>query len=1531
MFPSDQQRRLQVVNSVNPSIRAVAAPLQGGNVNPQGVGMNLQGGTYNPQQTFSSFAPINQQQTLGAVQVAHPGVLQVNPSYNAPPVFIPQTKGLAGAPAMAPGNDWVSNLEGAAQGVADTFHGIASLPPQIMRAPFTFANAFGNLGNKLGGVKGVSTEQQFANTPGNWYRHVNNASQKVQGAIDVPFDEYAANSYGGYTDAQGRPIGQTAKNFAKAGTALAIVGTSGSAITDAKNLLVKGKDIVKNIPGTITAAKGIFTNEEKLALEQSGIKLAEDSVAPAEEVANVAKNAKGEPPAQTAPTETPAEPTQQTQPSDNVNNDPNIIAAGKRENQFVDEMNNLRKQHGSDENFYNNVILNNVEADGDIGRFARNTARRVEANGENISDVLDSNLQKTPTGNHANDILNQSHYEDVTRQLRDVEKSSGQTGLYKKVMGEVSARNMNQEQATKYIGEALTNLRDGKPTVPAEQAVAQEAVAQTAPTETGLVPGEASATSVENTATGVADATNAAADANTAKQQLANVTGSQVENTTYTKILSQKNISQDVKDAISNSTHSGRSIQEIDQAAQNLVKTAPDTADALLHDKSFIQEQPDAWTAVAVSRVQALDEAGLTEQASALSDRLIEQATKLGQGLNAQKLIYRRTPLGQVAYFVRKLEGAGLKLSAEDQSSLRKALTEANGIADPYAREARQYEIAAQINEMIPKTTGDYVKATLATPRTAMATGDLSFGLRQGAVLGARYPKEWAEANVNSARMAVDPEFFHREMSAVRNATDSHGVAAYGLFKRMQLQTLAAEGKYEEAFAGKNILEGKNAKKVGVGHVVAGADRAFSGAATVLRSKVALKIIDQYGGVEKVAKEWSNKELQDLGRVINTASGRGEGGRGIVGQKFEQWAPTLSDTLFSPRLWKSRLDMVNPVYYVKLSPPARKVALESIGSFTGVVSATLAAAAAAGANVEMNPLSSDFGKIKVGDTRIDIMGGMQQNIVLAARELSGYKKSSTSGKVEKLGGGFGETSRLGVLGNAIQNKETPVLGAATRILKGKDGGGNPVNPWTEVAKLFIPINAQSAYGTYSNYRDRGLSVSKSAGAAIGDAAVSTVGLGTQTYGAPAPSAKKETVADANGDPIIGDNGKQVKIDKNLTGVARDLAISKVKDTATASAIKNTLNPNEKSLVDVSAGDLKDLRDSGKLSDTAYKQITAYKLVMTSAKSDLTPDQKKMGRLTTDQLQTAYDDGKINDYTFKKITEYKSQLAKAGLGDNAVPDGVTNDNAKAFLKKYNSQMTSYDQKKFLDINTKPTHEADNIAAQLNKDLPKELQFKSTNQLAKDFADYQKKVNTNPQYNDLEKRNLWKSFLAKAAKNQYSENVKSIFNEGGSNDLKVTLSKLSAQDLKDAVALDGVLYSTGETDSLKFSKKFRNDYGFGIPSKYDYGLPGGSGGSGSGSGGSSGGTRGFSVGSSNKDGTIDAMVNGQKVKIDPATGLIAGKGTGLSQLVPSNLSFKQPTIDTTPTKKTFKIKLPADVTGRPKPQRVTSLRAKRAKIL
>lgn len=195
---------------------------------------------------------------------------------------------------------------------------------------------------------------------------------------------------------------------------------------------------------------------------------------------------------------------------------------------------------------------------------------------------------------------------------------------------------------------------------------------------------------------------------------------------------------------------------------------------------------------------------------------------------------------------------------------------------------------------------------------------------------------------------------------------------------------------------------------------------------------------------------------------INTATGRGSLG------KLEKNAVMLNNMFFSPRLIASRVKMLNPVYYAKLDPFTRKEALKAFFNVVAAGSTFTGLAKLAGADVEMDPRSSDFGKAKIGNVRLDPFGGFQQYIVAASRLISGQSKSPNSGDMTDLTeGAFGRPTRLDIVGRFAESKANPIVGLGMAFLRGKEITGEPFSlPSVDsplknsIANRFLPMFVQ---------------------------------------------------------------------------------------------------------------------------------------------------------------------------------------------------------------------------------------------------------------------------------------------------------------------------------------------------------------------------------------------------------------------------------------------------------------------------------------
>ena len=238
-------------------------------------------------------------------------------------------------------------------------------------------------------------------------------------------------------------------------------------------------------------------------------------------------------------------------------------------------------------------------------------------------------------------------------------------------------------------------------------------------------------------------------------------------------------------------------------------------------------------------------------------------------------------------------------------------------------------------------------------------------------------------------------------------------------------------------------------------------------------------------GIEYNGNEKQYKAMAD---VINTFTGRGSLG------KLELVSKPLAAVFFSPRMWSSSIQqtIALPYFYaaagVRDTPSigggrfkptvAQKMILMDYMKYVGLTAAILMLVKAneddddkEGMKVEMDPTSSDFGKIKFGNTRFDPWGGRIQQIVLISRMMT--DSITTKGEKKTLGSTPYTPTKGALLLKFAQNKLSPSSAMVAKFLfsswkKDKETGemirvdqfGNPIGgPLSMATDNLYPIYA----------------------------------------------------------------------------------------------------------------------------------------------------------------------------------------------------------------------------------------------------------------------------------------------------------------------------------------------------------------------------------------------------------------------------------------------------------------------------------------
>ena len=470
--------------------------------------------------------------------------------------------------------------------------------------------------------------------------------------------------------------------------------------------------------------------------------------------------------------------------------------------------------------------------------------------------------------------------------------------------------------------------------------------------------------------------------------------------------------------------------------------------------------------------------------------KLINQLEALEAGeipKNPQRKIQRNRELKQLRDKIKehptmKLADAKKRMS-EQIAKLEKDLSEGNYDQKPERREIpldeegkklqkklielkKQREIRRIKNEYDKRTKGqkalDKVLEIANVPRSLMASTDFSAPLNQALIATISYPDLSAKAVQQMIKATASQDAFDQWFYELKDDP------RYDLMKELKLRISDPNSAFltakEEAFMG-----GYAEQIPGVGVLVKASERAYVQYLNKLRVDLFNRFVDRF---EEQGKTYANNPrlYKATAKYINNITGSGSLPK-IKSLDFEQFAPVFNAALFSPRLMASRIQMLNPFYFGMLPKELKIQYAKDMGSTLALGSIILTLFALYGKTqgddeekitVETDPTSSDFARIKQGDVRWDIWGGMQPYIRLAAQIGYGERKSTKTGLKQSLDGegAFG-TTRGDALATFIRGKLSPIPAIAVDLAQGRNAAGEKVTLEKELFSHLLPLSAQS--------------------------------------------------------------------------------------------------------------------------------------------------------------------------------------------------------------------------------------------------------------------------------------------------------------------------------------------------------------------------------------------------------------------------------------------------------------------------------------
>jgi hypothetical protein len=254
---------------------------------------------------------------------------------------------------------------------------------------------------------------------------------------------------------------------------------------------------------------------------------------------------------------------------------------------------------------------------------------------------------------------------------------------------------------------------------------------------------------------------------------------------------------------------------------------------------------------------------------------------------------------------------------------------------------------------------------------------------------------------------------------------------------------------------------------------------------------------DSFDVMLKSRERWFTKPVEQfekdaISNYINISTGRGNLGNHAAA------AQTLATVFWAPRLMASRIQYLVGQPLWKGGARVRTMIAKEYAQTLMGMGAVMGLASMSGAEIETNPNSSDFLKLKFGKARVDIMGGLLQNVVFLNRLLISGKIKTASGKEKPIKAGD-------LIWNFARNKFTPAIGTGLDVrdiaFGQKPPAGHPQTLGDLVLNLPVPLSFRDVF---TLLREEGVPATSAL------TLVSLFGWGVQYYDALAgekPSAK----------------------------------------------------------------------------------------------------------------------------------------------------------------------------------------------------------------------------------------------------------------------------------------------------------------------------------------------------------------------------------------------------------------------------------------
>lgn len=380
----------------------------------------------------------------------------------------------------------------------------------------------------------------------------------------------------------------------------------------------------------------------------------------------------------------------------------------------------------------------------------------------------------------------------------------------------------------------------------------------------------------------------------------------------------------------------------------------------------------------------------------------------------------------------------------------------------------KQKQLRRQVDEYIERrrklTPTETIVQTLLVPRTLLATADMSGLLRQGLLLASSRPITATRTFAASFKAL----FNENTADAIAISIENRPLFLEGERAGLFLSESGSAIKAREEHFLSNFVD----RIPGVRRVVRASERSMVTTLNMLRTAA-------FDGFVKAHPEATLEQKQAYARYVNAASGRGNI------KMSAQWAKRLNAVFFAPRYAVSRFETLASPFQNWNDATVRNAILRDFGALIGTGLSVLWLANMAGADVTLDPSDSDFGKIVIDDTRIDIWGGLQQPVRLVLQAAVAGPQRAEMVDLEK------EIDPLDAAAQFVKYKLSPAVSVPLALWTGENVIGQEQGAGETLVRAVTPLGVAEGV-------DVGVQ-NESVAAGLAAFGASFVGLGVQQH------------------------------------------------------------------------------------------------------------------------------------------------------------------------------------------------------------------------------------------------------------------------------------------------------------------------------------------------------------------------------------------------------------------------------------------------